>query len=63
MNKPFRLMSLIVLLGTLTLVGCGDPEPTVVEAPATNDTEEEIPAMDGMTDEEYAKAMEEDMDG
>ncbi|MEM6473397.1 MAG: hypothetical protein AAF802_27815 [Planctomycetota bacterium] len=42
------------------MVGCGEAEPTVVEAPPT---EEDDSAMPGMSDEEYNKEMEKEMGG
>ncbi|MEM0924492.1 MAG: hypothetical protein AAGJ83_00505 [Planctomycetota bacterium] len=64
MNNPMRLYGFLVCCGLLLVMpGCGGEEATVVEAPALNEVEEEIPAMEGMSDEEYNKAMEEDMGG
>ena len=64
MANPTRLFSFLVCCCLLVpTLGCGDKEPMVVEAPSSNEIEEEIPAMEGMSDEEYDKAMEEDMDG
>ena len=53
-------MQLPLCLGVLTFVGC-ESEPTVVEAPPEEAVEEDIPAMEGMTDDEYDKAMDKDM--
>ena len=60
--QRFALVSLsLTFLFLLSTTGCqGGGEPTVVEAPAEPSGEEQ-PAMEGMTDEEYDKAMEEDM--
>ena len=45
---------------TLSLTGCsGGEENTVIEAPP--EMVEEQPAIEGMTDEEYDKAMDADM--
>lgn len=57
--------TVFLFLGTfcfcaIFLTGCeGGGENTVVEAPPA--AGEEQPAMEGMTDEEYDKAMDEDM--
>ena len=49
----------LALLSCLTITGCGSGENEVIEAPetATEDT-----SMEGMTEEEYNKAMEADME-
>ncbi|MCC9601990.1 hypothetical protein LOC67_15620 [Stieleria sp. JC731] len=54
---PFAILMLSTL--SITSIGCGHSE-AVVEAPATEEVQEDIPAMEGMTDEEYTKAMEAD---
>ena len=60
MKSLLSWMRLPLCLGVLTFVGC-DSKPSVVEAPPETEVEEEIPAMEGMTDEEYNQEMEKDM--
>ena len=57
MKKSAFFLMAAMCFAILPLTGCGSSESTVVEAPAEA-TGEEIPAMEGMTDDEYDKAME-----
>lgn len=59
MKNWFYLFLAIAPLSFVTFAGCGERGATVIEAPPA--TEEEDPAMAGMTEEEYNKAMEESM--
>ncbi|TWU05713.1 hypothetical protein Pla52n_14280 [Stieleria varia] len=58
-----RKISLLLMTASccfvLSFSGCGSSGNTVVEAPP--EVVEDQPAMEGMTDEEYNKAMEADM--
>lgn len=59
--KKLALSSVLgICFAVPMMVGCGgQKESTVVEAPPAETTEEA--AMEGMTDEEYDKAMDADM--
>lgn len=57
-NLVFSFMA-VVCLASLSFTGCGGSEPAVIEAPPA--TEEVDPATEGMSQEEYDKAMEESM--
>ncbi|MGB7328651.1 MAG: hypothetical protein WBD31_27485 [Rubripirellula sp.] len=57
--KKFTFLCMAALcLSFVTISGCGGGTDVVEVAP---DTPTEDPAMEGMTDEEYNKAMEADM--
>ncbi len=55
----FTMLAICFVLPAL--VGCGEGENVVIEAPAV--VIEEEAAMEGMTDEEYDAAMDADMEG
>lgn len=57
-NLAFLFMA-ITCFSFVSLTGCGDGGPKVIEAPPA--AEEEDPAMAGMSEEDYNKAMEESM--
>ena len=57
-NFVFLFMA-AVCLTSLSLTGCGGNDSAVIEAPPA--TEEVDPATEGMSQEEYDKAMEESM--
>ena len=60
MKKIAFLFMATLCFCTLSLTGCsGGGENTVIEAPP--EVMEEQPAIEGMSDEEYNKAMEADM--
>lgn len=57
--KTFAKFGLaLTLLSFLAISGCGTADNEVIEAP---ETEVDDASMEGMTEEEYNKAMEEDM--
>ncbi|MCA9140779.1 MAG: hypothetical protein KDB00_28600 [Planctomycetales bacterium] len=58
MKKFTHLLLVAACFSFVGITGCGDKEPTVVEAPAV---EEVDPATEGMSQEDYDKAMEESM--
>lgn len=62
MKKFAVITALATCLAVPTMSGCseGAQENTVIEAPPAN---EEEPAIEGMTDEEYNAAMEAEMQG
>ncbi|MCD0459678.1 outer membrane protein assembly factor BamD [Roseiconus lacunae] len=60
MKKLSKLLVAGLCVSSLTLVGCGHSE-AVVEAPPADEVQEDIPAMEGMSDEEYSKAMDAEM--
>lgn len=59
MKTLATLAALLCCFSFATLTGCGSGDTKVIEAPA--ETEDVDPAMEGMTEEEYNKAMEESM--
>ncbi len=59
MKKLAFLLMATMCVFSLSLTGCGGRETQVIEAPPA---EEQVdPATEGMTQEEYDKAMEESM--
>ena len=58
MKKNWFCLLVIAAVAVCPMVGCGgSDEPTVVEAPT--DTTDDGSAMDGMSDDEYNDAMNE----